>query len=115
MKTIFCDIDGTLCVHHEDIVRQHSEELQLLPETIEVLKQWEKSGHRVILVTGRKKSHRKQLERQLRKAGIFWDELIMGLSNGPRVIINDVKEGGEDRALGYNVARNMGIRELKDL
>ena len=64
---------------------------------------------------GRKKSHRKQLERQLRKAGIFWDELIMGLSNGPRVIINDVKEGGEDRALGYNVVRNLGIRELKNL
>jgi hypothetical protein len=39
----------------------------------------------------------------------------MGLSNGPRVIINDVKEGGEDRALGYNVARNMGIKELRDL
>jgi hypothetical protein len=39
----------------------------------------------------------------------------MGLSNGPRVMINDVKEGGEDRALGYNVTRNMGIRELKNL
>ena len=39
----------------------------------------------------------------------------MGLSNGPRVIVNDVKEGGEDRALGYNVKRNMGIRELRNL
>ena len=115
MKTIFCDIDGTLCVHHEDIVRQHSEDLQLLPETIEVLKQWEKSGHRVILVTGRKESHRAQLEQQLRNVGIFWDDLIMGLSNGPRVIINDVKVGGEDRALGYNVQRNLGIKELKNL
>ena len=115
MKTIFCDIDGTLCVHHEDIVRQHSEELQLLPETIEVLKEWEKNGHRVILVTGRKESHREQLEQHLRNAGIFWDGLVMGLSNGPRVIINDVKVGGEDRALGYNVTRNMGIRELKNL
>ena len=86
MKTIFCDIDGTLCVHHEDIVRQHSEE-----------------------------SHREQLEQQLRNAGIFWDGLVMGLSNGPRVMINDVKEGGEDRALGYNVTRNMGVRELKNL
>ena len=115
MKTIFCDIDGTLCVHHEDIVRQHSEELQLLPETIEVLKEWEQSCHRVILVTGRKESHREQLEQQLRNVGIFWDDLIMGLSNGPRVIINDVKVGGEDRALCYNVQRNLGIKELKNL
>jgi len=115
MKTIFCDIDGTLCVHHEDIVRQHSEELQLLPETIEVLKEWEKNGYRVILVTGRKKSHRKQLEQQLRNAGIFWDDLIMGLSNGPRCIVNDMKEGGEQRAIGLNVVRNQGISGLKTL
>ena len=115
MKTIFCDIDGTLCIHHEDIVRQHSEELQLLSETIEVLKEWERKGYRLILVTGRKESHRKELEQQLKNAGIFWDKLIMGLSNGPRVIINDVKVGGEDRALGYNVQRNLGIKELRDL
>ena len=115
MKTIFCDIDGTLCVHHEDIIKQHRDELTLLPETLDVLKEWERSGHRLILVTGRKESHRGQLERQLRNAGIFWDKLIMGLSNGARVIINDVKEGGEDRALGYNVKRNMGINELRNL
>ena len=115
MKTIFCDIDGTLCVHHEDIIRQHREELSLLPETLDVLKVWERSGHRLILVTGRKESHRDQLEQQLRNAGIFWDKLIMGLSNGARVIVNDVKPEGEQRALGYNVLRNMGIGELKDL
>ena len=115
MKTIFCDIDGTLCVHHEDIVRQHSEELHLLSETIEVLKEWERKGYRLILVTGRKESHRKELEQQLKNAGIFWDKLIMGLSNGPRVIINDVKDDGIDRALSFNVKRNKGILELKNL
>ena len=45
MKTIFCDIDGTLCVHHEDIIKQHRDELTLLPETLDVLKEWERSGH----------------------------------------------------------------------
>ena len=34
MKTIFCDIDGTLCKHHEDIVKQHSQELELLPDNV---------------------------------------------------------------------------------
>ena len=115
MKTIFCDIDGTLCVHHEDIVRQHSEDLVLLPETLEVLKAWEKKGHRLILVTGRKESHRKELEEQLKKAGIFWDHLIMGLSNGPRVVINDVKIADQPRAEAINVVRNNGVQGLKDL
>ena len=89
--------------------------MTLLPETLDVLKEWEKKGYRLILVTGRKESHRGQLERQLRNAGIFWDKLIMGLTNGPRVIVNDVKVGGEDRALGFNVQRNMGIKELRNL
>ena len=115
MKTIFCDIDGTLCVHHEDIIKQHSHELILLPETLEVLKEWERKQYRVILVTGRKESHREQLEKQLKDAGIFWDGLIMGLSNGPRVLVNDVKVEGEDRALSFNIKRNKGIVELKNL
>ena len=115
MKTIFCDIDGTLCVHHEDIIRQHSEDLVLLPGTLEVLKAWEKKGHRLILVTGRKESHRKELEGQLKRAGIFWDHLIMGLSNGSRVVINDVKIADQPRAEAINVVRNNGVQELKDL
>tara|TARA_B100001287_G_C22679642_1_gene529626 strand:- start:411 stop:758 length:348 start_codon:yes stop_codon:yes gene_type:complete len=115
MKTIFCDIDGTLCRHHENIIKQHSDSLDLLPDTLEVLIEWEKKGHRIILVTGRKESHREELEKQLRESGIFWDKLIMGLSNGPRVIINDVKENGEDRALSYNVKRNVGVKDLRDL
>ena len=115
MKTIFCDIDGTLCVHHEDIVKQHSEELILLPETLEVLKEWEKKQYKIILVTGRKESHRNDLEKQLKNAGLFWDELIMGLSNGPRVVINDIKSENQIRALSYNVMRNKGIGDLKEL
>ena len=115
MKTIFCDIDGTLCKHHEDIIRQHSEELELLPETLEVLKEWEKKGYRLILTTGRKESHRERLIQQLMNANIFWDQLIMGLSNGPRCIVNDMKEGGEQRAIGLNVVRNQGISGLKKL
>ena len=115
MKTIFCDIDGTLCLHHEDIVRQHKEGLTLLPNTLEVLKEWEKKGYRLILVTGRKESHRKELEKQLKNAGIFWDSLIMGLSNGVRVMVNDMKDEGEQRSMCINVRRNEGISGLMEL
>lgn len=115
MKTIFCDIDGTLCFHHGNISKQHNAELILLPETLEVFKEWEKKQYRIILVTGRKESHRHELETQLKKAGLFWDVLIMGLSNGPRIIINDIKEEGQQRAQSYNVVRNHGIGELKEL
>ena len=46
---------------------------------------------------------------------IFWDYLIMGLSNGVRVMINDMKEEGQERSYGINVVRNLGISELENL
>ena len=39
----------------------------------------------------------------------------MGLSNGPRVVINDVKIADQPRAEAINVVRNNGVQGLKDL
>jgi hypothetical protein len=100
---------------HGDISKQYSQELILLPETIEVFKEWEKKQYKIVLVTGRRESHRAELEGQLKRAGLFWDKLVMGLPNGPRIVVNDVKDGGEMRAWCYNVVRNTGIGELKEL
>ena len=45
----------------------------------------------------------------------FWDSLIMGLSNGVRVMVNDMKDEGEQRSMGINVRRNEGISGLMEL
>ena len=113
--TIFCDIDGTLVMHEKpDIVSHPKHGMTLLNGTIEKLIEWDKLGYTIILTTGRKESMRKVTELQLSECGIFYDQLIMGIGGGKRVLINDRKPNKtEDYAISINLDRNKGISEIK--
>lgn len=116
-KTIFCDIDGVL-VFQEDCCdyAKTDKEFSILPGTLETLREWESAGMRLILITGRRESSRAMTERMLEKLGISYDKLIMGISIGPRIVINDYKEGdpNNEKAQSVNVKRNTGIRTIAD-
>lgn len=49
----------------------------------------EKDGHKIILVTARKESHREITVQNLLECGYCWDLLIMGCTNGERIVVND--------------------------
>ena len=113
-KTIFCDIDGTLVEHQppSKICRPLSK-MVLLDGTREKLMEWDKLGYRIILTTGRKESMRATTEKQLSECGIFYDQLIMGIGGGKRILINDRKTNSqEDYAIAINLERNKGISEV---
>ena len=63
MKTIFCDIDGTLIKHHGNQTKQLLSP-ELLDGTIDTINSWDRTGHRIILVTGRRESTRSVTETQ---------------------------------------------------
>jgi histidinol phosphatase-like enzyme len=108
MKTIFCDIDGTLVVHKENSDGIYDTPMEILPGVKEKLLEWEAKQYNIILTTGRKESHRKSTEKQLRSVGIRWDQLIMGIHNWDRILINDHKDSTKTRARAYSVNRNTG-------
>jgi hypothetical protein len=114
-KTIFCDIDGTLVQHvAPNIAANPNFSMMILDGTIEKLIEWDRKGYRVILTTGRKESLRKETIRQLAEAGIIYDQLIMGIGGGKRILINDRKPSGkEDYAIAINLKRNSGIGDLE--
>ena len=57
---------------------------------------------------------RKVTERQLSECGIFYDQLIMGIGGGKRVLINDRKPNKtEDYAISINLKRNYGIADIE--
>lgn len=115
-KTIFCDIDGVIMKHHQNMTLQHLAEPEILPGVLEAFKEWEKKSYKIILVTGRRESARKDTEDQLRKLGLFYDVLVMGAGRGPRVVINDRKPDRElDMAVAVNLVRNTGLSEAVDL
>ena len=114
-KTIICDIDGTLIIHTNPCnIAKNQNTAILLEGTEEKLKEWDKKGYNIILLTGRKESLRKVTEEQLSNVGIFYDQLIMGVGGGKRYLINDRKtHSDEDYAIAINIERNKGIKNLE--
>jgi len=112
-KTIICDIDGTLFKHEGDITQQHLIVPTLLPGVKEKIQEWDRKGYRIILMSGRRESTRKYTEKQLTDAGIFFDQLILGVTGGIRVLINDRKPNGTfDTAEAINLERNSGMENI---
>jgi hydroxymethylpyrimidine pyrophosphatase-like HAD family hydrolase len=60
VKTVFCDIDGTLLKHHGNIFQNATAPPEVLPGTYESLQQWEGLNYTIVLTTGRKESQRKE-------------------------------------------------------
>lgn len=115
-KTIFLDIDGTLIEHSENISNQLTGEPQILEGTLDTLMEWDRNGYNIILTTGRRESARRVTEKQLSNLGIYYDQLIMGIGGGIRVIVNDRKKNNEyDTAIAINLKRNEGIQSIKNL
>lgn len=113
-KTIFCDIDGTLVKHNKPhICANENTVAELLPNVLEKLTEWDSKGYCIILVTGRKESMRDVTESQLKKLGIFYDRLIMGITGGVRVIINDDKPDGTVTCESISLKRNQGIGDVQ--
>ncbi len=114
-KTIFCDIDGTLVEHmRPDLAASVYGSMNILDGTLEKINEWDKKGYNIILTTGRRESMREQTVKQLAVVGIIYDQLIMGIGGGMRVLINDLKDNSTDpTAMAICIKRNKGIKDVK--
>ena len=113
-STIFCDIDGTLVKHAHRFSDLKDTKPTLLPGVKEKFNQWDSQGHKIILCTARKESARKMTESQLKNLGLCWDMLIMGVTSGQRVLINDkLNPTHNDRAIAINVITNGGFENIE--
>jgi FMN phosphatase YigB (HAD superfamily) len=109
-KTIFCDIDGTLFLHDSDQSSRAKNKPVVLNGVLEKFSEWDKSGHIIILTTGRRESERAFTERQLQESGLIYDKLLMGIGSGQRIVINDLKPYSDMKtAVAINLERNSGL------
>lgn len=113
-KTIFCDIDGTILKHSHkfsDIGKYIPEDL---PGVINKFNEWDSKGYKIILTTARKESARYITEKHLSDLGFAWDALIMGVTSGERVLINDkLRDEDVDRAKAINVITDSGFESIR--
>ena len=113
--TIFLDIEGCMFPHpgHPNNHTTKPENLYLLDNVKEKFNEWIMKEYKIILVSGRKECTRKETEDQLRFFGLTWDQLILGVGGGIRVLINDKKPSTEkDTAIGITIRRNIGLQDI---
>ncbi len=111
-KSLFLDLDGTLLEHPGSLSAILTSPHRVLPGVMTKLNKWNAQGHRIILTTGRPESMRRFTEEQLQVLGIFYDQLVMGITGGERVLINDRKPSGQDTAKAINIDRNVGLLKV---
>jgi len=110
--TLLVDVDGCLLKHDGDIINQVNQN-KVLPGVLEFWKKIDRKGAQIILITGRRESQRKATEKILSELGIFYDKLIMGVTSGKRILINDRKpDSDEDTAIAINLTRNQGLENI---
>ena len=112
-KKLFLDIDGTIIKHRGNESNTILKEAELLPGVLEKMNEWDAKEYYFILTTGRKESLRKKTEEELLKFGIFYDQLIMGLPRGERIVINDKKlDNDMVTASAIQLIRNEGLKNI---
>jgi uncharacterized HAD superfamily protein len=108
-KTFFVDIDGTIFIYRKFETYKTSE-AQVIISSKRYLQQVWDEGHMIVLTTARPEDLREHTEYELRKNGIPYHKLIMGIERGPRILINDMDPNKPGRrAFAINVTRNGGI------
>lgn len=111
--TYIIDIDGCIIETVGKLSGQLLNEPKLLPGVLELFDYLSGVGSRIVLLTGRPESSRKETEDQLKRFGIWWDELVMISSNGRRILINDTKPNSDaPTAIGLTVTRNEGLSKI---
>lgn len=111
-STIFCDLDGTILKHLHSFSDVTNIKPELLPGVREKFDEWDSKGHKIILVTARKESARQLTESHLKELAIPYDQLIMGVASGCRVLINDKLFDNKDRAVAVNIVTNEGFKKI---
>lgn len=112
-KTIFCDIDGTIFRHQEDLYANITTVPVLLPGVVSHFSEWHLKDYCIILTTSRPEGCRLTTEAQLRHHGVFYHQLIMGLPYGPRLLINN--QNSDDPVMAHSISldRNKGLKGVE--
>ena len=109
--TMFCDLDGTIILHEDS---PSTLGIKILEGAQSKLKDWKSKGYYIVLTTARSPVNEDYLKGELARHNIPYDELIMGLSSGPRIVINDRKPSDflKPSAMAFEVERNTGVGNL---
>lgn len=113
-KTILIDIDGTTVNHGGDLNSMILNDIELPAGTVDKFMEWHDKEYHIVITTARPESMRELTTQQLNSVGLFFDQMVMGLPHGPRILINDEKPNGMITAKAYCIKRNSGVHQVEE-
>lgn len=88
-KSYFLDLDGILVSSSSEYFEPQWGTTPAIEENAAVVRRLHAEGAQIIITTSRKEEYRAATARQLKKARIPYDALLMGLYHAERVVVND--------------------------
>ena len=108
---IFCDIDGTIV--KAQAKGTYDEQPEALEENVKTLLKYQNNGSQIIFTTARHKKYDTRTKEILDSLGFKDYQLVSGLQNVKRILINDYNEANpHPRAIAVNLKRDTD--NLKD-
>lgn len=108
--TIFCDIDGTIFKYRK-FDTMMSEKAELIDGIKEYLWNHFKNNTHIVITTARPYELKEFTIKELDDNGIHYNQLVMGIGRGSRILINDSEFEGTPRAIAIPINRNQSINE----
>lgn len=108
--TIFCDIDGTIFKYRK-FENLFSEKASLIDGIQNYLKEFSFNGGHIVITTARPNTLREFTIEELMENNIPFDQLVMGIGRGERILINDSEFDNVPRAIAIPLNRNQSIEE----
>jgi len=105
---IFCDIDGTIIKAQRRVgINSYDDEPEVMTKNVERLLEYEQNGSLIIFTTAREKDQEWVTRAMLARLGFKSNQLIIGLPNARRILINDFDNSNpHPRAEAINIYRN---------
>jgi len=108
MPVLFCDIDGTLVKAQSRYGKNsYDNPPVVLEENIKCVREYHDKGCQIFFTTARPHTYREQTDKMIRSLGFTNFQLITGLHNARRVLINDYNTSNPyPRAEAINIYRD---------
>lgn len=107
VRTYFIDIDGVLVENSGEYSEPIWGTTNGIEENVRVIQKLYNQGNQIILLTSRRKSFKNVTINQLKRVGVSYHQLVMGIYHSQRVIINDFSTSNPyPSALAINIPRD---------
>lgn len=112
-STFFVDIDGTL-VKYRKFSELSTAVLEPIEEVVNFINKMYDEGCHIVITTARTQPYELFTKQELEKIGLKYHQIVMGLGRGTRIVVNDKdpEYPNIDRAVGINLTRNEGFKNL---